>query len=106
MVRDEEMDAEFAAQDFSVFYEFGDNKEGFNIWKSKKRFNDESDFHMFADVNQLESDILDQIAKQKDITPEVLAEVLNEDMDTINNILKDLEDRKILKIAKKNREGH
>jgi len=95
----EEMDAEFAAQDFNVFYEFGDNKEGFNIWKSKKRFNDESDFHMFADVNQLESDILDQIAKQKDITPEVLAEVLNEDIDTINNILKDLEDRKILKTS-------
>ena len=95
----EELEAEFAAQDFSVFYEFGDNKEGFNIWKSKKRFNDESDFHMFADVNQLESDILDQIAKQKDITPEVLAEVLNEDVNTINNILKDLEDRKILKVS-------
>jgi ribosomal protein S25 len=95
----EELEAEFAAQDFSVFYEFGDNKEGFNIWKSKKRFNDEADFHMFADVNQLESDILDQIAKQKDITPEVLAEVLNEDVNTINNILKDLEDRKILKVS-------
>ncbi len=93
----EELEAEFAAQDFSVFYEFGDNKEGYNIWKSKKRFNDEADFYMFADVNQLESDILDQIAKQKDVTPEVLAEVLNEDVDTINNILKDLEDRKILK---------
>jgi hypothetical protein len=93
----EEIDAEFAAQDFSVFYEFGDNKEGYNIWKSKKRFNDESDFHMFADVNQLESDILDQISKQKDITPEVLADVLDEDVNTINSILKDLEDRKILK---------
>lgn len=95
----EELEAEFAAQDFSVFYEFGENKEGYNIWKSKKRFNDESDFHMFADVNQLESDILDQIAKQKDVTPEVLAEVLNEDVDTINNILKDLEDRNILKTS-------
>ena len=95
----EELEAEFAAQDFSVFYEFGDNKEGFNIWKSKKRFNDESDFHMFADVNQLESDILDQIAKQKDITPEVLAEVLDENVNTINTILKDLEDRKILKVS-------
>jgi ribosomal protein S25 len=95
----EELDAQFAAQDFSVFYEFGDNKEGYNIWKSKKRFNDESDFHMFADVNQLESDILDQIAKQKDITPEVLAEVLNEDIDTVNNILKDLEDRNIIKTS-------
>jgi hypothetical protein len=94
----EEMDAEFAAQDFSVFYEFGENKESFNIWKTSKRFSDEADYYMFADVTQLESDILDQISKQKNITPEVLAEVLNEDVKTINNILKDLEDRKILKV--------
>ena len=94
-----ELDAEFAAQDFSVFYEFGESQEAYNIWKSKKRFSEESDYHMFADVNQLESDILDQIAKQKDITPEVLAEVLDENVDTINTILKDLEDRKILKVS-------
>jgi hypothetical protein len=93
----EELDAQFAAQDFSVFFEFGENKDAYNIWKSKKRFSDEADFYMFADVNQLESDILDQIAKQKDITPEVLAEVLDEDVNTINTVLKDLEDRNILK---------
>jgi len=95
----EELEAEFAAQDFSVFFEFGENKDAYNIWKSKKRFSDEADFYMFADVNQLESDILDQIAKQKDITPEVLAEVLDEDVNTINTVLKDLEDRKILKTS-------
>jgi len=94
-----ELDAEFAAQDFSVFYEFGESQDAYNIWKSKKRFSEESDYHMFADVNQLESDILDQISKQKDITPEVLAEVLDESVDTINTILKDLEDRKILKVS-------
>ena len=93
----EELDAQFAAQDFSVFFEFGENKDSFNVWKSKKRFNDETDFIMFADVSQLESDILDQISKQKDITPEVLADVLDEDVNTINTVLKDLEDRKVLK---------
>lgn len=93
----EELDAQFAAQDFGVFMEFGESKESYNIWKSKKRFNDETDFYMFADVNQLESDILDQIAKQKDVTPEVLAEVLDESVETINTVIKDLEDRKILK---------
>ena len=93
----EELDAQFAAQDFGVFMEFGEAKESYNIWKSKKRFNDETDFYMFADVNQLESDILDQIAKQKDITPEVLAEILDESVETINTVIKDLEDRKILK---------
>ena len=94
----DEMDAEFAAQDFGVFYEFGESKDAFNVWKSKKRFSDDVDFYMFADVTQLESDILDQIAKQKNITPEVLAEVLDEDVNNIKNILKDLEDRKILKV--------
>jgi len=93
----EELDAQFAEQDFGVFFEFGETKESYNIWKSKKRFSDEADFYMFADVNQLESDILDQIAKQKDITPEVLAEVLDESVETINTVIKDLEDRKILK---------
>jgi hypothetical protein len=94
----EELDAQFAAQDFSVFYEFGENKDSFNIWKTSKRFSDDADYYMFADVNQLESDILDQISKQKDITPEVLADVLDENVNTINTILKDLEDRKILKV--------
>jgi len=94
----EELDAQFAAQDFGVFFEFGESKKNYNIWKSKKRFNDETDFYMFADVTQLESNILDQIAKQKNITPEVLAEILDEDVNNINNILKDLEDRKILKV--------
>jgi hypothetical protein len=93
----EELDAQFAAQDFGVFMEFGEAKESYNIWKSKKRFNDETDFYMFADVTQLESDILDQISKQKNITPEVLSEVLDEDVNNIKSILKDLEDRKILK---------
>ena len=93
-----ELDAEFAAQDFSVFYEFGESQDAFNIWKSKKRFSDETDYHMFAEVTQLESDILDQIAKQKNITPEVLADILDEDVNNIKNILKDLEDRKILKV--------
>ena len=94
----EELDAQFAAQDFGVFFEFGETKESYNIWKSKKRFSDEADFYMFADVTQLESDILDQIAKQKNITPEVLSEVLDEDVNNIKSILKDLEDRKILKV--------
>ena len=93
----DEMDAEFAAQNFGVFYEFGESKEAYNVWKSKKRFSDEADYYMFADVTQLESDILDQISKQKDVTPEVLAEVLDEDVDTINTVLKDLEDRNIIK---------
>lgn len=88
---------EFSEDSFQVFYEFGENKEGYNIWKSKTRFNDDSDIQLFAEVSQLESDILDQIAKQKDITPNVLAEVLKQDLDVILSAIKDLEDRKLIK---------
>ena len=82
---------------FSVFSEFGENKQGYNIWQSRTRFNDDADYQMFADVSQLESNILDQISKQKDITPEVLAEVLNQDIPTIKNALKNLEDNGYIK---------
>lgn len=92
---------EFSEQDFQVFYEFGEEREKFSIWKTSKRFSDDSDLQLFAEVSQLESDILDQIAKQKDITPNVLAEVLKTDLNVILAAIKSLEDRKIL-IAKSN----
>ena len=88
---------EFADQDFSLFLEFGEDKKEFNIWKTKQRFSDEEDLQTFADVSQLESNILDQISKQKDVTPEVLAKVLKTDVKTINNVIADLEERGILK---------
>ena len=88
---------EFADQDFTLFLEFGEDKNDFNIWKTKQRFSDEEDLQTFADVSQLESNILDQISKQKDVTPEVLAKVLKTDVKTINNVLADLEERGILK---------
>ena len=88
---------EFADQDFSLFLEFGEDKNDFNIWKTKQRFSDEEDLQTFADVSQLESNILDQISKQKDVTPEVLAKVLKTDVKTINNVIADLEERGILK---------
>lgn len=85
------------SEQFSVFYEVGEKRENFSIWKTSKRFSDDSDAYFFAEVSQLESNILEQINKQKNITPEVLAEVLDESVDTINKILKDLEDKKIIK---------
>ena len=88
---------EFADQDFTLFLEFGEDKNDFNVWKTKQRFSDEEDLQTFADVSQLESNILDQISKQKDVTPEVLAKVLKTDVKTINNVLADLEERGILK---------
>jgi len=78
--------------DFSVFYEFGDAKDNYNIWKSKTRFNDDSEYQLFAEVNQLQANVLDLMAKDKRITPEVLATTLDQSVDTINEVIKKLID--------------
>lgn len=76
--------------DFSAFYEFGETKDGFNVWKQKTRFNDDSEYQMFADVTQLQANVLDLIAKDKRITAEVLAETLDQNVETINLVIKTL----------------
>lgn len=78
------------ADDFSAFYEFGEAKDGFNVWKQKTRFNDDSEYQMFADVSQLQANVLDLMAKDKRITPEVLATTLDQNVDTINLVIKSL----------------
>jgi hypothetical protein len=76
--------------DFSVFFEFGEDKATYNIWKSKTRFNDDSEYQLFAEVNQLQANVLDLMAKDKRITPEVLATTLDQSVDTINEVIKKL----------------
>ena len=76
--------------DFSVFFEFGDDKANYNIWKSKTRFNDDSEYQLFAEVNQLQANVLDLMAKDKRITPEVLATTLDQSVDTINQVINTL----------------
>jgi len=78
--------------DFSVFFEFGEDKSTYNIWKSKTRFNDDSEYQLFAEVNQLQANVLDLMAKDKRITPQVLASTLNQNVDTINQVIKKLID--------------
>jgi len=78
--------------DFSVFFEFGEAKDKYNIWKSRTRFNDDSEYQLFAEVNQLQANVLDLMAKDKRITPEVLATTLNQNVDTINQVIKKLID--------------
>jgi hypothetical protein len=93
----EELQAEFAEEDFKVFFEFGDTKDSYNVWQKRTRFSDDTDYQMFADVNELEANVLDQISKQKDITPNVLSEILKVDIVEIIAILKSLEERNIIK---------
>lgn len=76
--------------DFSVFFEFGEDKANYNIWKSKTRFNDDSEYQLFAEVNQLQANVLDLMAKDKRITPEVLATTLDQSVGTINEVIKTL----------------
>jgi len=93
---EEELNTQFSDEEFKVFFEFGDVKDSYNVWQKKTRFSDDTDYQMFADVNQLESNILDQISKQKDITPQVISKVLNVSVAEVEVVIKSLEERNII----------
>jgi hypothetical protein len=78
---------EFNETDFQVFFEFGEDRNAYEVFKSKSRFNDDTDFEMFADVSQLQSNILDLIVKDKRITPEVIADTLKEDVGAVKRVI-------------------
>jgi DNA-binding MarR family transcriptional regulator len=78
---------EFSEADFQVFFEFGEDRSGYEVLKSKTRFSDDVDFEMFADVTQLQSNILDLIVKDKRITPEVIADTLKEDIGAVKRVI-------------------
>jgi len=78
---------EFNEADFQVFFEFGEDRSAYEVFKSKTRFNDDNDYQMFADVSQLQSNILDLIVKDKRITPEVIADTLKEDVGAVKRVI-------------------
>jgi len=78
---------EFNETDFQVFFEFGEDRSAYEVFKSKSRFSDDADFEMFADVSQLQSNILDLIVKDKRITPEVIADTLKEDVGAVKRVI-------------------
>jgi len=78
------------ADAYSVFFEFGEDKSEFEVWKQKSYF---EDMELFADVTQLQSDVLDLISKDKRITPEVIADTLKEDIGVVKRIITALEKR-------------
>jgi DNA-binding MarR family transcriptional regulator len=79
---------------YSVFFEYGEDKGNFEVWKQKSYF---EDVELFADVTQLQSDVLDLISKDKRITPEVIADTLKEDVGVIKRIITALEKRGFIK---------
>jgi len=82
------------AEDFSCLYEFGDDKNKYNIWKQRSVFEEAN----FADVTQLQGNVLDLISKDKRITPEVIAETLGEDIGVIKRVISNLADKGFLDI--------
>jgi len=90
-------DEQFSEQDFQVFFEFGEDRSGYEVFKSKTRFSDDADFEMFADVTQLQSNILDLIVKDKRITPEVIADTLKEDIGAVKRVIDALIEKGFIK---------
>jgi DNA-binding MarR family transcriptional regulator len=90
---------QFSEQDFQVFFEFGEDRSGYEVFKSKTRFSDDADFEMFADVTQLQSNILDLIVKDKRITPEVIADTLKEDVGAVKRVIDALIEKGFIKTS-------
>jgi len=82
------------ADQYSLFFELGENKSEFEVWKKKNYF---EDMELFADVTQLQSDVLDLISKDKRITAEVIADTLKEDVGVVKRIITALEKRGFIK---------
>ena len=81
------------SEDFSCLYEFGEDKEKYTIWKQRSVFTEG-----FADVTQLQANILDLISKDKRITPEVIADTLGEEIGTYKRVITNLTDKGFLDI--------
>ena len=73
-----------------IFEEFGEAASNFQVLKKKSRFDEYTDYELFASINQTKADILDLISKDKRITPEVIAETLNLDIDVVKSNLEEL----------------
>ena len=82
------------SEDFSCLYEFGEDKEKFMVWKQKSVFESAN----FADVTQLQGNVLDLISKDKRITPEVIADTLGEEIGVIKRVISNLTDKGFLDI--------
>ena len=77
------------SEDF-IFEEFGESRENFTVLKRKERFNEYTDYELFASINQTKADILDLISKDKRITPEVIADTLKLDISVVDNSIEEL----------------
>lgn len=90
----------------AMFAECGVTGEGLYIVKSRRvKYTDEFDAEIrehqilnfvVDELNALETHIIDLINKDKRITPEVIADVLKTDIDTVNKALRSLEESGVI----------
>ena len=77
-----------------LFETIGEKRENFNIIKTKQKF--ESEEMMFKDIKGNDSSILDLIRKDKRVTPQVIADTINESVSYVNARIKALTEAKII----------
>ncbi len=90
-VQQSEFDEQFDYRQFDIF---GESVNNFNVWRKRSLF---ADTETFADVTQIQSNVLDLISKDKRITPEVIANTLKEDVSLIEKVISQLESRGFIK---------
>lgn len=96
---------QMSSQDaLGLFLAFGESKSNYNIIKTSQRFSDDMDFQSFAEVSQIESNILDLIAKDKRITPEVIADTLKITVKRVKDVISAAVAKDLIK-TKETKEG-
>ena len=85
MIGIDDIEVQMSAQDeVSIFAKFGESKSDYKILATRSCF---EEHQAFADVTQSESNVLDLIAKDKRITPEIIAGILILTVSRVNDII-------------------
>ncbi len=96
----DELPAQMSAQDaISVFAQFGESADDYNKVIARSRYSDDQDYQAFAEVTQIESNVLDLVSKDKRITPEVIADTLKISVKKVISVLDSASEKGLLKIT-------
>lgn len=95
----DEIPQQMSAEDaIEIFAAFGESKTNYNILASRVRFGEQSEYEAFAEVTQTESNILDLIAKDKRITPEVIADTLKLTVSRVNSVIESAVEKGLIEV--------
>lgn len=93
-------DADISEEEYAAlqFAEVGLPKDDFIVVKSFK-FDSQKEFESFADLSQVDSDIVNLIGKDKRITPKIIAETLKKDPDYVAKRIRSLQEAGVLTVT-------